>query len=168
MDDAVGATCVHGFGRFRRICCIEFYPVQQISVYLLTIHFLILNDIEAWLIFQLLLAVNTFCKIGNSNISILVSLKPWFCFSIWQCLYLDFERQWLFRWILGHGRCRSFCQGRQDGRIFLVNILCYYLKPSSLGVFTLHLFQVWRIYLEWRDLPPRCSGLEKSCSWSIF
>ena len=58
------------------ICCIEFYPVQQISVYLLTIHFLILNDIEAWLIFQLLLAVNTFCKIGNSNISILVSLKP--------------------------------------------------------------------------------------------
>ena len=37
------------------ICCIDFYPVQQISVYLLTIHFLILNDIEAWLIFQWLL-----------------------------------------------------------------------------------------------------------------
>ena len=58
------------------ICCIDFYPVQQISVYMLPIRFLVLNDIEAWLIFQLLLAVNTFCKIGNSYISILVFLKP--------------------------------------------------------------------------------------------
>ena len=134
--DSVGFTMIV-------ICCSDFHPVQQISVYMLPIHFLIFNDIEAWLIFQwllkkqlggtkwyqswqLILANNTFCKIGNSYISILVSLKPWFCFSIWQCLYLNFEKQWLFRWILGHGCCRSFCQGRQDGRIFLVNILCYY------------------------------------------
>ena len=85
------------------ICCIDFYPVQQISVYMLPIRFLVLNDIEAWLIFQwllkkqlggtkwyqswqLTLANNTFCKIGNSYISILVFLKPWLCFSIWQCV----------------------------------------------------------------------------------
>ena len=48
------STDLVGFAKIL-ICCSDFYPVQQIFVYLLTIHFLILNDIEAWLIFQWLL-----------------------------------------------------------------------------------------------------------------